>query len=80
MTKGIELYLESASEGSINYLNENVKFGIKEVSFFNESLKSINNVKVGDKVLREQQLGTMGKTGRATSEHLHFEKFPYFLA
>ncbi len=31
------------------------------------------NVKVGEKVNKSQAIGVMGKTGRATSEHLHFE-------
>ncbi|MFK8010653.1 MAG: M23 family metallopeptidase, partial [Marinicellaceae bacterium] len=31
------------------------------------------NVKVGEKVDKAQEIGIMGKTGRATSEHLHFE-------
>ncbi len=31
------------------------------------------SVTVGQKVNREEMLGVMGKTGRATSEHLHFE-------
>ncbi|MCF6319223.1 MAG: M23 family metallopeptidase [Proteobacteria bacterium] len=31
------------------------------------------SVTVGQKVNKEEMLGVMGKTGRATSEHLHFE-------
>lgn len=35
-------------------------------------LKS-TSVKIGEKVNKGQQIGVMGKTGRATAEHLHFE-------
>lgn len=31
------------------------------------------NVKIGEKIDKAQAIGIMGKTGRATSEHLHFE-------
>jgi len=31
------------------------------------------NVKLGEKINKAQAIGIMGKTGRATSEHLHFE-------
>ena len=31
------------------------------------------DVKVGEKIKKAQSIGIMGKTGRATSEHLHFE-------
>ncbi|MCF6289325.1 MAG: M23 family metallopeptidase [Proteobacteria bacterium] len=31
------------------------------------------SVKIGEKVHKAQAIGVMGKTGRATSEHLHFE-------
>jgi len=31
------------------------------------------SVKIGEKVNKAQAIGVMGKTGRATSEHLHFE-------
>ncbi len=34
---------------------------------------SQTKVEVGQKVNKEQAIGIMGKTGRATSEHLHFE-------
>lgn len=34
---------------------------------------SETKVQVGEKVIRDQEIGVMGKTGRATSEHLHFE-------
>ena len=30
-------------------------------------------VKVGEKISKAQAIGVMGKSGRATSEHLHFE-------
>jgi murein DD-endopeptidase MepM/ murein hydrolase activator NlpD len=35
-------------------------------------LKSIE-VKIGEKVLRGQKIGTQGKSGNATNDHLHFE-------
>lgn len=31
------------------------------------------DVKVGEKIIKAQAIGIMGKTGRSTSEHLHFE-------
>jgi len=34
---------------------------------------SETNVIVGQKIDKAQAIGVMGKTGRATSEHLHFE-------
>ena len=51
--KGIEYYLNSASQGKSNYLNQKCTYGISEVLFINHLNQPVNSIRVGDDVLIE---------------------------
>ncbi len=75
--RGTPIY--AADGGVVTYAQENGNYGLL-VKITHENgvetryshLDRID-VKVGDKVYKGQQVGTMGITGRVTGPHLHFE-------